>query len=39
MPSTLTDREAVFIFEGRDVEWGLDDLVDDPFHPLLQEAT
>jgi hypothetical protein len=34
----LTDEEAVFVFEGREVAWNLDDLVDDPFHPLLQEA-
>ncbi|HET7857039.1 MAG TPA: hypothetical protein VFL41_11340 [Gaiellaceae bacterium] len=34
----LTDREAVFVFEGREVEWNLDELVDDAFHPLLQEA-
>jgi hypothetical protein len=34
----LTDREVVFVFEGRGVEWSLDDLIDDPFHPLLQEA-
>jgi hypothetical protein len=34
----LTDREVVFVFEGREVEWNLDDLVDDPFHPLLQET-
>jgi hypothetical protein len=34
----LTDREAVFVFEGREVEWSLDDLVDDPFHPSLQET-
>jgi hypothetical protein len=34
----LTDREVVFVFEGREVEWNLDDLVDDPLHPLLQES-
>jgi hypothetical protein len=34
----LTDQEAVFVFEGSEVEWNLDDLVDDAFHPLLQEA-
>jgi hypothetical protein len=34
----LTDREVVFVFEGHDVKWKLDDLVDDPFHPLLQDA-
>jgi hypothetical protein len=25
-------------FERHAVEWSLDDLVDDPFHPLLQQA-
>lgn len=34
----LTHREAVFVFEGSDVDWNLDDLVDDAFHPLLQEV-
>ena len=34
----LTDREALFIFEGSEVEWSLDDLIDDVFHPLLQDA-
>lgn len=34
----LTEREAVFVFEGHDVEWNLDDVVDDAFHPLLQDA-
>ena len=33
-----TGREAVFVFEGAEVEWRLDDLVYDFFHPLLQDA-
>lgn len=32
----LTTREAVFVFEGERVEWEVDDLVDDFFHPELQ---
>jgi hypothetical protein len=34
----LSDDEAVFVFEGADVEWQLDDLLDDFFHPALQKA-
>jgi hypothetical protein len=34
----LSDDEAVFVFEGADVEWQLDDLVDDFFHPTVQKA-
>jgi hypothetical protein len=30
----LSAGEAVFIFEGPEVEWLLDDLVDDPFGPV-----
>jgi hypothetical protein len=30
--------EAVFVFEGPDAEWELDDLTSDAFHPMLQEA-
>ena len=33
-----TGREAVFVFEGAELEWRLDDLVNDFFHPLLQDA-
>jgi hypothetical protein len=34
----LSDDEAVFVFEGADVEWQLDDLLDDFFHPTVQKA-
>jgi hypothetical protein len=34
----LSDREVVFVFEGPDVEWELDDITSDAFHPALQEA-
>jgi hypothetical protein len=34
----LTSREVVFVFEGREPEWRIDALVDDPLHPLLQDA-
>lgn len=34
----LTPREAVFVFEGPEVEWRLDDLASDFLQPLLQDA-
>jgi hypothetical protein len=34
----LTSNEAVFVFEGPEVEWRLDDLVGDLFHPALHMA-
>ena len=34
----ISAGEAVFVFEGNEVEWIIDDLVDDPFHPELQRA-
>lgn len=34
----LTSKEVVFVFEGSDVEWSLDDLVGDFFHPALHVA-
>jgi hypothetical protein len=34
----LSASEVVFVFEGHDVEWMLDDLVDDPFHPQIHDA-
>ena len=34
----LSASEAVFVFEGRDVVWKLDDLTTDSFHPALQGA-
>lgn len=33
----LSKEEAVFVFEGVDAEWQLDDLVSDAFHPQLQK--
>jgi hypothetical protein len=34
----LSDGEVVFVFEGTEVEWQLDDLMSDVFHPVLQAA-
>jgi hypothetical protein len=34
----LSDEEAIFVFEAVDVEWRLDDLVGDFFHPGIQKA-
>jgi hypothetical protein len=34
----LSSDEVVFVFEGTDVEWELDDLVSDYFHPLVRAA-
>jgi hypothetical protein len=34
----ISPGEAVFVFEGHQVEWIVDELVDDPFHPELQRA-
>ncbi|HET7857329.1 MAG TPA: hypothetical protein VFL41_12810 [Gaiellaceae bacterium] len=34
----VTRHEVVFVFEGREVEWNLEEIVDDAFHPVLQEA-
>jgi hypothetical protein len=28
----------VFVFEGHEVEWMVDDLIDDPFRPELQSG-
>ena len=33
----VTAREAVFVFEGADIEWELDDLVHE-FHPQVAQA-
>jgi hypothetical protein len=30
--------EVVFVFEGHQVEWMVDDLISDPFQPELQSA-
>jgi hypothetical protein len=34
----ISPREAVFLFEGPEVEWIVDQLVDEPFHYELQHA-
>jgi hypothetical protein len=34
----LSDTEVVFVFEGDEVEWKLDDLVSDFFRARLREA-
>lgn len=34
----LSAREVVFVFEGRDVEWEVEDLADDFFHPEVRAA-
>ena len=34
----ITDEEVVFTFEGEDVEWEVDDLVGDFFHPAVNDA-
>jgi hypothetical protein len=34
----LSAGEVVFVFEGHQVEWIVDDLIDDPFRPTLQSA-
>jgi hypothetical protein len=34
----LSAGEVVFVFEGDEVEWTVDELIDDPFHWDLQAA-
>jgi hypothetical protein len=34
----LSAGEVVFVFERHEVEWIVDDLIDDPFRPKLQSA-
>jgi hypothetical protein len=34
----LSASEVVFVFEGHDVEWIVDGLIDQPFHPKLHDA-
>jgi hypothetical protein len=34
----ISPREAVFVFEGHEVEWMVDELIDKPFHHELQRA-
>ncbi len=34
----LTEHEVIFLFEGTDAEWRVDDLASSAFHPLVQGA-
>jgi hypothetical protein len=34
----LSSDEVIFVFEGPEVEWIVDKLVDDPFHWLVNES-
>jgi hypothetical protein len=34
----ISDQEALFAFEGDDVEWEVDDLVSSIFHPAVNDA-
>jgi hypothetical protein len=34
----LSAGEVVFVFEGHQVEWMVDELIDSPFQPKLQNA-
>jgi hypothetical protein len=34
----LSADEVIFVFEGAEVEWIVDKLVDDPFHWLVSQA-
>jgi hypothetical protein len=34
----VSDHEVVFVFEGHDVEWIVDQLIDEPFHYELHHA-
>ena len=34
----ISASEAVFVFEGPEVEWIVDELIDEPFHYELQRA-
>jgi len=34
----ISAHEAVFLFEGHEVEWIVDQLIDEPFHYELQRA-
>ena len=34
----LSSGEVVFVFEGHQVEWAVDELIDSPFQPKLQSA-
>jgi hypothetical protein len=34
----LSSHEIVFVFEGHEIEWVVDELIDEPFHHELQRA-
>jgi hypothetical protein len=34
----ISSSEAVFVFEGHEVEWIVDQLIDEPFHYELHQA-
>lgn len=34
----LSSNEIVFVFEGHQIEWMVDELIDEPFHYELQRA-
>jgi hypothetical protein len=34
----LSASEVVFVFEGHEIEWMIDSLIDEPFHYELQRA-
>jgi len=34
----ISSSEAVFVFEGHEVEWIVDELIDEPFHDELHRA-
>lgn len=34
----LSAAEVVFVFEGREVEWIVDSMIEDPFRPELSDA-
>jgi hypothetical protein len=34
----LSASEVVFVFEGRHIEWIVDDVIDQPFHPDIERA-
>jgi hypothetical protein len=34
----ISAHEAVFVFEGHEVEWSVDQLIDEPFHYELRRA-
>jgi hypothetical protein len=34
----ISDHEVVFVFEGHEVEWIVDQLIDEPFHYELHRA-